>query len=76
MVASFAMVGNEIIRNGLPEPTEQAGAPEGLQILALGLATLVEEGQGMPAGGFLGDEDARFVASTLYGDERPGSLDR
>lgn len=65
-----------VIRNGLPEPTERAGAPEGLQILALGLATLVEEGQGMLSGGFLNDEDARFVASTLYGDEGPASVDK
>ena len=32
-----------IIRGGLPEPTETSGAPQGLQILALGLSSLKEE---------------------------------
>jgi len=65
-----------IIRNGLPEPTAEAGAPQGLEILAVGLATLIEEGQGLTETGFLNDEDARFVASTLYHDEGPASLDK
>ena len=65
-----------IIRNGLPEATGAGGAPDGIQILALGLATLIEEGQGLPSGGFLVDEDARFVASTLYHDEGPAAVDK
>ena len=65
-----------VIRNGLPEPTAGSGAPQGLEVLALGLATLIEEGQGLTETGFLNDEDARFVASTLYHDEGPASLDK
>jgi hypothetical protein len=65
-----------VISNGLPEPTGNDGAPEGVEILALGLATLIEEGQGLPPGGFLNDEDARFVASTLYHDDSPASVDK
>jgi hypothetical protein len=67
---------DHVIRNGLPEPTPDAGAPDGLEILALGMATLVEEGQGLPQTGFLNDEDARFVASTLYHDEGSEAVDK
>ena len=52
------------------------GAPEGVQILALGMATLVEEGQGLPPGGFLVDDDARFTPSTLYHDDGPEAVDK
>jgi hypothetical protein len=65
-----------VIRNGLPEPTRSDGAPEGVQILALGLATLVEEGQGLPPGGFLVDDDAKFTASTLYHDDGPEAVEK
>ena len=34
---------DHIIRGGLPEPTATSGAPDGLQILAVGLASQVEE---------------------------------
>ena len=63
---------DHVIRGGLPEPTGEGGAPQGLEILALGLSTLTET----PAGGFLGDEDARFVAETLAGDDGPAAVER
>ena len=57
------------IRDGLPEPTADSGAPDGLEILALGMAAQVEESADMPAEDqFLGDEDGRFTAETLYGE--------
>jgi hypothetical protein len=65
-----------VIRNGLPEPTGRDGAPQGLQILALGMATLIEEGQGLPPGGFLVDDEAKFVASTLYHNDGPEAVDK
>ncbi|MIL09967.1 hypothetical protein BZU93_29350, partial [Salmonella enterica subsp. enterica] len=37
-----------IIRNGLPEPDPASGAPEGLQILALGMSSLKEESADIP----------------------------
>jgi hypothetical protein len=67
---------DHVIRNGLPEPTYSDGAPEGVQILALGLATLVEEGQGLPPGGFLVDDEAKAVASTRYHDDGPEAVDK
>jgi hypothetical protein len=67
---------DHVIRNGLPEPTFEDGAPEDLEILALGLATLVEEGQGLPPGGFLADDEGRFVAGMLYHDDGPEAVDK
>jgi hypothetical protein len=66
-----------VIRGGLPEPTGKDGAPEGLEILALGLSSLKEESADIPADDqFLSDADARFVAETLVGDQSPASVDR
>lgn len=56
------------IRGGLPYPADPAGAPEGLQILALGLSATVEEGPTiLPGRSFLGTEDGEYVASVLTG---------
>lgn len=66
-----------VIRNGLPEPTPESGAPEGLLVLALGLSSLVEESADLaPSDRFLSDEDGRFVAETLRGSASDGNLDR
>jgi len=66
-----------IIRNGLPEPTEDSGAPEGLEILALGMSSLKEESADIPADDqFLSDADAKFVAETLIGDTAPAAVER
>ena len=66
-----------IIRGGLPEPTETSGAPEGLQILALGMSSLKEESADIPADDqFLSGADAKFVAQTLVGDDSDAAVER
>lgn len=65
------------IRNGLPEATGIEGAPDGIEILALGQSSLIEESADIPLEAqFLTDADARFVAETLVGDDRPASLEQ
>jgi hypothetical protein len=66
-----------IIRGGLPEPTETSGAPPGLQILALGMASLKEERRDVPLDDrFLSDDDAKYVAQTVLGDSSDSAVDR
>lgn len=66
-----------VIRGGLPEPTGIEGTPDGLVILALGLSSLKEESDVIAADDqFLSDDDARFAATTLIGDDSPASVDR
>ncbi len=65
------------IRGGLPYPTTTAGAPEGLEIIALGMASLVEESADVPiVDQFLKDEDAIFTADTLYHDRSAAGVER
>ncbi|HLY56803.1 MAG TPA: N,N-dimethylformamidase beta subunit family domain-containing protein [Stellaceae bacterium] len=52
------------IRGGLPYPAPGEVVPEGLEILALGLTSLVETG---PGSLFLGQEDAEYIAGILHG---------
>ncbi|BCH29983.1 hypothetical protein MesoLjLc_19130 [Mesorhizobium sp. L-8-10] len=66
-----------VIRGGLPEPAENSGAPEGLEILALGMSSLKEESADIPADDqFLSDADAKFVAGTLIGNDGDDAVDR
>jgi hypothetical protein len=66
-----------VIEGGLPRPAEGSRAPEGLQILGLGMSSLKEESADIPADDqFLSDEDARFVARTLIGDDQAPSVDK
>ena len=52
-----------VMRDGLPYPADPAGVPAGLQILALGLSSLLEEGEDVdPALSFLTREDAEYIA--------------
>ena len=68
---------DHVVRGGLPYPTGEDGAPEGLEILALGLATNVEEDHGNAGTPlFVGGEDAAFIAETVYGAASPENLDR
>lgn len=61
-------------KDGLPEPTGTDGAPEGLEIIAMGWATLAEAGRPEDAYSLmLGDGDARFRDS-LLGDGTDESL--
>ncbi|MCG7506006.1 N,N-dimethylformamidase beta subunit family domain-containing protein [Mesorhizobium retamae] len=66
-----------VIRNGLPEPDVDSGAPDGLQILALGMSSLKEESADIPVEDqFLTDEDAKFVAEILRGDRSEASVEK
>ncbi|WP_018152944.1 N,N-dimethylformamidase beta subunit family domain-containing protein [Leeia oryzae] len=66
-----------VIKNGLPEPAPGAGAPESLQILALGMASLIEESADITSPDqFLKDDDCKFVAETLYGYVSEASMDK
>jgi hypothetical protein len=68
---------DHVVRNGLPFATDDAGAPEGLEILALGLAANLEEDHGnLGTSLFVAEDDARFLAETLYAEATPETLDR
>jgi hypothetical protein len=65
------------IRNGRPYPTAASGAPDGLEILAMGMASQVEEADFLrPEDQFFGDEDGRFIAETLYGNAGDENLEK
>ena len=56
------------IKGGLPYVAPGEEAPEGIEILALGLSSTIEEGPTIvPGKAFLGAEDAQYVASVLAG---------
>jgi hypothetical protein len=64
------------IRGGLPYPADPAQAPEGLEILALGLSSTVEEGPTiLPGRSFLGLEDGEYVASVLLGRKDAAAIE-
>jgi hypothetical protein len=66
-----------VIRNGLPEPGGEDAYPDGLQILALGMTSLVEESADIgPENRFLSDEDGRFAAEVLYGSPSDENLEK
>lgn len=66
-----------IIRNGLPEPTGEGSPPEGLQILALGMSSQVEESADIAVEDqFLIDEDGRYIADVLYGAPSDENLEK
>lgn len=65
------------IRNGRPYPSAESGAPQGLEILALGMASQVEEADFLVAEDqFFGDEDGRFIAEMLHGDASDENLEK
>lgn len=64
------------IRGGLPYPADPASAPEGIEILALGLSATVEEGPTIrPGHSFLGMEDGEYVASVLTGRKDAAAIE-
>ncbi|MDP3896669.1 MAG: hypothetical protein Q8Q62_08330, partial [Mesorhizobium sp.] len=66
-----------VIKGGLPEPTGIGGPPDGLRILALGMSSLKEESAAIAAADqFLADEDAKFVARVLVGDDGAAAVDK
>ena len=65
------------VRHGLPYPTGDDGAPGGVEIIAMGLATLVEDHHGHEGVvQYLEDLDARFIAETLYYEATEETIDR
>ena len=56
------------VRDGLPVALGTDGAPQGIDIIAMGLAVMAEENHGergvVP---FLGDDDLRFAAEAVHG---------
>lgn len=68
---------DHIVKNGLPHATGEDGAPEGVSILAMGLATNEEADFGIwGEETFIADHDLRFLARALHGAETPETLDR
>jgi N,N-dimethylformamidase beta subunit-like, C-terminal len=66
-----------VIRHGLPAATGEDGAPEGVEIIAMAPATTVEWGsENYPDKAFIGYDDARLVAETLYGAATPETIDK
>ena len=64
-----------VIRDGLPYPSGAEQVPEGIEILALGLASNREVARGCdPASLFLGSEDCELHARILYGEVNPETV--
>jgi hypothetical protein len=66
-----------VVRDGLVWPTGEDGAPAGLEILGLGLATTLEEDHaGDGRGLFIGRRDAAIVAEAVTGAATPQAVER
>lgn len=64
------------IRGGLPHVAPGEQAPEGIEILALGLSSTIEEGPAIvPGKVFLGSEDGEYVASVLTGSSDAAAVE-
>jgi len=62
-------------RDGLPEALGTDGAPEGVEIVAMGVAVLAEENHGdRGTVHFLGDDDLRFTAEAIDGEATPETM--
>ncbi len=65
------------IRHGLPYPAAGEKVPDGLEILAVGLASNIEIARGVnPRELFLGNEDCAFRARVLHEQVDPDSMAR
>ncbi|WP_336510251.1 N,N-dimethylformamidase beta subunit family domain-containing protein [Agrobacterium tumefaciens] len=65
------------IRGGLPYVADGQSAPDGMEILALGLSSTIEEGSTIrPGQSFLGTEDAEYVASVLMGATDAAAIEK
>lgn len=63
-------------RGGLPFPTGRDGAPPGLQILALGLATNIEANHAIWGETlYIGNSAASFLAKFVHGETTPDRVD-
>ena len=66
-----------LIKGGLPYPSGEDIIPDGLSILALGMASNVEEGEAYrPGDGFLANDDALFAAEVLYGSTDADAVEK
>ena len=65
------------VRDGLVFPTHQDGAPDSVEVLAMGLATCIEDDHGHQGSEFfIGDMDGVFAAEILYGATTPEAVER
>ena len=66
-----------VIEDGLPHPCAGNGTPDGLEIVALGMACNVEADFGIEGEDlYIGSRDAQFMANAVYGDSSPRNIDR
>jgi hypothetical protein len=64
-------------RHGLPYATGADGVdPDDVEILAMGPASLMEEDHGHGGPLFAADDDARFIALMLEGDDGPAAVEK
>jgi hypothetical protein len=64
-----------VVRNGLPYPSGAEQVPDGLEILALGLASNVEVARAVDKRDlFLGTDDCELHAEILYGEITPETI--
>ena len=65
------------VQSGLPYATGEDGAPDGIEILAMGLATIIEEDHGNEGTLlFIGEGDVRFAAEALFGEATEEGMER
>ena len=65
------------VRDGLVFPTHEDGALESVEVLAMALATCVEDDHGHEGSEFyVGDMDGVFAAELLYGGVTPEAVER
>jgi N,N-dimethylformamidase beta subunit-like, C-terminal len=65
-----------VIKDGLPFATGSDGAPDNLNILGMGIATVFEADHGGENTLFIGADDTRFVATARYGKATPETMER
>ena len=64
-------------KDGLPVALGTDGAPEGVEIVAMGLAVMAEEDHGeRGVTRFLGDDDLRFAAEAIHGEATPEAMEK
>lgn len=67
---------DHVVRDGLPYATGSDGAPENLEIFAMGLCSAYEADHGNGSKPFIGAEDAEFAAMALHGEASPELVDK
>lgn len=64
-------------KNGLPYATGGDAAPDGVEIIAMGVAGMAEENHGYRGvDHFLGEEDLAFAAEAVFGKVTPENLEK